>query len=157
MSILLAKNAEVLVTMVDQRRKLKNAGIYVEDGFIKQIGPSKELPAHADVVLDLSGQILLPGFVNTHHHLDQTLTRNLPAAQNNNLFPWLQVHHDLRHRRVLAPTQVHQVAKPPPPPQPRHLRLLHRAPPPSRATSYMPSAQIPVQPTFFLARVCWAG
>src|SRR6202023_4407450 len=126
MSTLLAKNAEGLVTMDGQRRELKNAGIYVEEGFIKQIGLNGELPATADVVLDLSGQILLPGFVNTHHHLDQTLTRNLPAAQNNNLFPWLQVHHDLRHRRVLAPTQVHQVAKPPPPPQPRHLRLLHR-------------------------------
>ena len=87
---LLAKNAEVLVTMDGQRRKLKNAGIYVEDGFIKQIGLTGELPATADVVLDLSGKIPLPGFVNTHHHLNQTLTRNLPAAQNNNLFPWLQ-------------------------------------------------------------------
>ena len=90
MPTLLAKNAEVLVTMDGQRRELKNAGIYVEGGFIKQIGQTGELPATADVVLDLSGQIVLPGFVNTHHHLNQTLTRNLPAAQNNNLFPWLQ-------------------------------------------------------------------
>jgi 8-oxoguanine deaminase len=90
MSTLLAKNAEVLVTMDSQRRELKNAGVYVEDGFIKQVGPNEELPVTADTVLDLSGQIVLPGFVNTHHHLNQTLTRNLVAAQNNNLFPWLQ-------------------------------------------------------------------
>src|ERR1700744_4404808 len=90
MPTLLAKNAEVLVTMDGQRRELKNAGIYVEGGFIKQIGLSGELPATADVVLDLSGQLVLPGFLNTHHHLNQTLTRNLPAAQNNTLFPWLQ-------------------------------------------------------------------
>jgi hypothetical protein len=90
MSTFLAKNAEVLVTMDSQRREVKNAGLYAENGFIKQIGPNAELPATADTVIDLSGQIVLPGFVNTHHHLNQTLTRNLPAAQNNNLFPWLQ-------------------------------------------------------------------
>src|SRR6266436_5773300 len=90
MATLLAKNAEVLVTMDGQRRELRNAGLYAEDGFIKHIGANEHLPAEADTVLDLSGQILLPGFVNTHHHLNQTLTRNLPAAQNNNLFPWLQ-------------------------------------------------------------------
>lgn len=90
MSTLLAKNADVLVTMDGERRELNGAGIYAENGFIKQIGPTGELPATADTVLDLTGQIVLPGFVNTHHHLNQTLTRNLPAAQNNNLFPWLQ-------------------------------------------------------------------
>src|SRR6202795_2262935 len=90
MSTLLAKNAEVLVTMDSQRRELKSAGLYVENGFIRQVGPSEELPATADTVIDLTGQIVLPGFVNTHHHLKQTLTRDLPAAQNNNLFPWLQ-------------------------------------------------------------------
>jgi len=90
MSTLLAKNAEVLVTMDSQRRELKNAGLYVEEGFIKHVGPNDELPATADTVIDLSGQNLLPGFVNTHHHLNQTLTRILFAAQNNNLFPWLQ-------------------------------------------------------------------
>jgi 8-oxoguanine deaminase len=90
MPTLLAKNAEVLVCMDSQRRELKGAGLYAEDGIIKQIAKNEELPATADTVLDLSGQIVLPGFVNTHHHLNQTLTRNLPAAQNNNLFPWLQ-------------------------------------------------------------------
>ncbi len=93
MPTLLAKNASVLVTMDDGRRELSNAGLFVRDGMIEQVGPTQQLPQGADVVLDLSGQIVLPGFVNTHHHLDQTLTRNLPAAQNNNLFPWLKVHY----------------------------------------------------------------
>jgi imidazolonepropionase-like amidohydrolase len=44
-----------------------------------------ELPAAADTIIDLCGQIVLPGFVNTHHHLNQTLARNLVAAQNNNV------------------------------------------------------------------------
>ncbi|MBV9642995.1 MAG: hypothetical protein JO334_05435 [Verrucomicrobia bacterium] len=51
------------------------------------MGPNGELPATADTVIDLAGQIVLPGFVNAHHHLNQTFTRNLAAAQNNNLFP----------------------------------------------------------------------
>ena len=93
MATLLAKNAEILVTMDGSRRELKGAGIHAVDGIITAIGDSEELPATADTVLDLSGQIVLPGFVNTHHHLNQTLTRNLPAGQNNNLFPWLKAHY----------------------------------------------------------------
>ena len=95
MSTLLAKNAEVLVTMDGNRRELKNAGLYAEDGIIKSVGFTENLPKTADAVIDLSGQIVLPGFVNTHHHLNQTLTRNLPAAQNNNLFPWLKAHYGI--------------------------------------------------------------
>src|SRR6185503_19948123 len=53
-------------------------------------GPSAELPATADEVLDLGGHIVLPGLVNTHHHLYQTLTRAVPAAQNAVLFDWLK-------------------------------------------------------------------
>lgn len=90
---LLAKNADVLVTMDPDRRELKNASIYSEDGVIKQVGPASELPQTADTVLDMTGQIVLPGFVNCHHHLNQTLTRNLPACQNNNLFAWLKGHY----------------------------------------------------------------
>ena len=90
---LLLKNADMLVTMDGERREIAGGGVYAVDGVIQQVGPSDDLPKHADKVIDASGQIVLPGFVNTHHHLNQTLTRNLPAAQNNNLFPWLQAHY----------------------------------------------------------------
>ncbi|MEO9527677.1 8-oxoguanine deaminase [Roseibium sp.] len=90
---LLVKNAEMLVTMDGARREIAGGGLYAEDGIIRQVGPTQDLPETADRVIDASGQIVLPGLVNTHHHLNQTLTRNLPAAQNTNLFPWLQAHY----------------------------------------------------------------
>lgn len=93
MSTLLARNADVMVTMDDQRRELRQASLFARDGFIEQVGPADALPRTADVVLDLAGQIVLPGLVNCHHHLDQVLTRNLPAGQNTNLFPWLRAHY----------------------------------------------------------------
>jgi cytosine/adenosine deaminase-related metal-dependent hydrolase len=89
MGTLLARNADVLVTMDPARRELRGAGLYAVDGFIRQVGETAELPATADVVLDLRGQIVLPGLVNTHHHLNQTLTRAFPAAQDAGLFDWL--------------------------------------------------------------------
>jgi cytosine/adenosine deaminase-related metal-dependent hydrolase len=93
MPTLLVRNAATLVTMDSARRELADAGLFARDGIIEQVAPTAELPSTADHVLDLRGQIVLPGFVNTHHHLDQTLTRNLPDAQNNNLFAWLKVHY----------------------------------------------------------------
>ncbi|MDF2372368.1 MAG: 8-oxoguanine deaminase [Rhizobiaceae bacterium] len=93
MATLLLKNADILVTMDGERREIANGGLYAEDGVITMVGPTASLPQTADQEIDASGQIVLPGFVNTHHHLNQTLTRNLPAAQNNNLFPWLKAHY----------------------------------------------------------------
>src|SRR5438876_10448561 len=93
MTTLLAKNADIVVTMDRQRRELKNAGLFARDGVIEHVGPAAELPAAADRVLDLEGHIVLPGLINCHHHLDQILTRNLPAGQNTNLFPWLKAHY----------------------------------------------------------------
>jgi 8-oxoguanine deaminase len=93
MSTLLAKNADVLVTMDASRRELRGAGLYAVDGFVRQVGATAELPGTADVVLDLAGQIVLPGLVNTHHHLNQTLTRALPAGQDAGLFAWLTAHY----------------------------------------------------------------
>src|SRR5699024_6533958 len=46
-------------------------------------------------IIDASGHILIPGLVNTHHHFYQTLTRNLPAGQNSNLFNWLVAHYPI--------------------------------------------------------------
>jgi len=90
MTTLLVKNAEIIVTMDGQDRELKGAAIFCRDGFIEAIGPLADLPQEADEVLDLSGHIVLPGLVNTHHHFYQTLTRALPAAQDANLFNWLK-------------------------------------------------------------------
>ena len=87
MATLLARNADVVVTMDGRRRELKNAGVFARDGVIEQVGLAAELPATADRILDLRGHILLPGMINCHHHLDQVLTRNLPAGQDTNLFP----------------------------------------------------------------------
>ena len=89
MSTLLVKNVEMLVTMDDQRRELKHASLYIKDGFIQAIGTAKDLPQTADEIIDLSGHIVFPGLVNTHHHFYQTLTRAVPKAQDANLFNWL--------------------------------------------------------------------
>lgn len=90
MPTLLVKNAAVLVTMDGQRREIAGGGLFARDGLIEQVGLSRELPETADQVLDLSGYLVLPGLVNTHHHFYQTLTRVIPAAQNANLFNWLK-------------------------------------------------------------------
>lgn len=86
---LLIKNADVLVTMDASRRELKGAGLFIEDNRIAAVGPSTELPVTADEVIDLAGHIVIPGLVNTHHHMYQSLTRAVPAAQDAELFGWL--------------------------------------------------------------------
>ena len=89
MPTLLIKHAYI-VTMDDRQREFPDGGLFVRDGFIELVGPTDELPASADEVLDLSGHVLLPGLVNTHHHFYQTLTRVVPPAQDANLFNWLK-------------------------------------------------------------------
>jgi len=100
MTTLLARNAEVVVTMDGARREIRGGGLFARDGIIEAVGPNESLPATADTVLDLTGQILLPGLVNCHHHLDQVLTRNVPAGQNAELFDWLQTHYRIWVRRT---------------------------------------------------------
>ena len=79
---ILIKNATLLVTMDGHRREIRDGGLFARNGFIEQIGILQDLPETADQVLDLSGHIVLPGLVNTHHHFYQTLTRAVPAAQD---------------------------------------------------------------------------
>src|SRR5512133_764604 len=88
MTTLLIKHAYIL-TMDDHQREIPDGGLFVRDGFLEQVGATGELPTAADEVLDLSGHLVLPGLVNTHHHFYQTLTRAVPAAQDANLFNWL--------------------------------------------------------------------
>ncbi|TEU00179.1 MAG: 8-oxoguanine deaminase, partial [Dehalococcoidia bacterium] len=86
----LLKHADLLATMGDDRRRIPDGGLFVRDSVIEQVGPTAELPAEADRVINARGMIVLPGLVNTHHHLYQTLTRAVPAAQDATLFQWLK-------------------------------------------------------------------
>ncbi|HML21204.1 MAG TPA: 8-oxoguanine deaminase [Aggregatilinea sp.] len=89
MATLLVKNALVLVTMDEARREIYGGGLFIRDNVIEAVGPTAELPDTADEVLDLSGHVIIPGLVNTHHHFVQTLTRAVPSVQNKELFDWL--------------------------------------------------------------------
>lgn len=106
MSTLLVQHADVLVTMDDQRREIKDGGLFIRDGFIESVGPNHDLPGTADEVLDLTGHIVVPGLINTHHHFYQTLTRAVPDAQNANLFNWLKTLYPIWGRMTAADIRV---------------------------------------------------
>jgi 8-oxoguanine deaminase len=87
---LLFKNAMVVATMDDARREIKDGWVFIEGNRIKAIGAPSDLPQIADEVIDAAGHVVLPGLINTHHHMYQTLTRAVPAAQDASLFGWLK-------------------------------------------------------------------
>ena len=94
----IALHADVLVTMDAQRREIKDGALVADGPVVQWVGASHELPAHylqqiddgSAQVLDMRGKVMTPGLVNTHHHMYQSLTRAVPAAQDAELFGWLQ-------------------------------------------------------------------
>jgi 8-oxoguanine deaminase len=89
-SMLLVKGADLLATMDDDQRCIAGGGLFARDNVVEQVGRADTLPSEADRVIDARGMVILPGLVNTHHHLYQTLTRAVPAAQDATLFEWLK-------------------------------------------------------------------
>ncbi|WP_218508468.1 8-oxoguanine deaminase [Variovorax sp. dw_308] len=94
---LVLRHADVVVTMDAARREIADGAVVVEGPAIAWVGPTSELPAQwrdalasggADAI-DLRGHVLMPGLVNTHHHMYQSLTRVVPEAQDAELFGWL--------------------------------------------------------------------
>ena len=90
MTTLLIRNAHTIATQNDAGDELHNASILLQDGLIASIGPAHEMPETADEVIDARGHLVVPGLVNTHHHMYQSLTRAVPAVQNAELFGWLR-------------------------------------------------------------------
>ncbi len=89
---MLMKNVKYLVTCDDEDRVLKGVNVYVRDGVIESIGTEVQT---ADEVIDGSHMVMYPGLINTHHHLYQTFSRNLPEVQNMELFPWLKTLYEI--------------------------------------------------------------
>jgi 8-oxoguanine deaminase len=86
---LLIRNARVLVTMDAERREIPNGAVFIRDNVIEQVGRSEDLPTTADEIIEAHNHVVMPGLVNTHHHMYQSLTRAIPAAQDAELFHWL--------------------------------------------------------------------
>ncbi|MEX0795452.1 MAG: 8-oxoguanine deaminase [Acidimicrobiia bacterium] len=87
MGTLLLRNIHTLATM--DGAEIEKASVLVRDGWVEQVGTADAVPEEADRIVDLTDHIVLPGLVNTHHHLYQTLTRAVPGAQDSTLFDWL--------------------------------------------------------------------
>lgn len=102
MPTLLVKNADALVTMNQRRDEIKNGAVLVEDNQIEWVGPGDNLDRYLsesrpdlarnglDRVIDARGCVVLPGLVNCHHHLYQTLTRTIGTGSGKVLFDWLK-------------------------------------------------------------------
>lgn len=94
---LIAINADVLVTMDDARREIAHGALVAQGAALEWVGETSALPARyramiddgSAQVLDMRGKVVIPGLVNTHHHMYQSLTRAVPAAQDAELFSWL--------------------------------------------------------------------
>ena len=93
MASLLIRSIRYLVTCDDKDQLLEDVDLYCEDGFIRQIGPHLDITA--DRTIDASHMLCYPGLVNTHHHLYQVFSRNLPQVQNMELFDWLKTLYEI--------------------------------------------------------------
>src|SRR5260370_14550124 len=106
---LFLKNA-LVVTMDRDRRELQGAHVHILDGKIHDLGVDLPAPAEVDETIDLSGLLVCPGFINTHHHMYQSLTRTVPAAQDASLFGWLKALYPIWSRltpeMILVSTQT---------------------------------------------------
>lgn len=85
---ILYKNATAIAVMDDERTVSRDADLLTDGPAVSRVAKNID-PSEADEVVDVSGQVILPGFVNTHHHLYQTLCRNIPRVQDIELFHWL--------------------------------------------------------------------
>ncbi len=107
---LLIRDIHTLVTMDSQERQLHGAFIYAERGEIKLVGSRLPRGLRATRTLDADNCLAVPGLINTHHHLFQTLTRAVPAAADAELFDWLRTLYPLWSRIDEEATHVAALA-----------------------------------------------
>lgn len=97
MSQILIHQAHCISTQDHQDRELRGASILIEDGRIKEVFEAKQfeergqhLLSKVDQVIDAKNHLVIPGMVNCHHHMVQSLTRAYLPVQNAELFSWLK-------------------------------------------------------------------
>ncbi|KPL19384.1 MAG: hydroxydechloroatrazine ethylaminohydrolase [candidate division Zixibacteria bacterium SM23_81] len=86
---ILFQNIYHLVTMNDRGERLSGVDLLIQGNKIAKIG--KDIDAPGAKLINASTSLVIPGLINTHHHLYQTLQRNIPAVQDAELFDWLKI------------------------------------------------------------------
>lgn len=90
---LLIRNIKSIISCDDKDTVYNNSYIYAENGIIKDINTMENLNSlynTSETIIDATDGVIYPGLINTHHHLYQTMSRNLPQIQNKELFEWLE-------------------------------------------------------------------
>ena len=113
----LVHEADLVATFDDARRELPGGSVLLRGRAIEAVYARGEVPAPVrdeararGEVIDARGLVVLPGLVSTHHHMCQSLTRAVPAAQDAELFTWLKVLYPiwsrLKPEMIFVSTQV---------------------------------------------------
>ncbi|MBV8031825.1 MAG: 8-oxoguanine deaminase [Betaproteobacteria bacterium] len=113
---LLVRGAEVVVTMDSARREIRGGSVLVSGREVQAVGTREEIdrlversPAKPTKTIDAKGCVVLPGLVNGHHHMFQSLTRVVGTGKGYGLFDWLKLLYAAwRH---LDPESAHVSAK----------------------------------------------
>jgi cytosine/adenosine deaminase-related metal-dependent hydrolase len=88
---LVVRDAEMLVTMDEQRRELPDGWVAITGGLVTGVGDGRTASPPAAEILSAAGSVVTPGFINTHHHTYQNLTRtSSPALGARSFFHWLE-------------------------------------------------------------------
>ena len=105
---ILIRNIYHLITGVQDEAPRRGVDLLIEGGRVANIGA--DLPSGGAKIIDGSTKLVIPGLVNTHHHMYQTLQRNLPAVQNAELFDWLVYLYEIW--KFLSPQAVRASTRP---------------------------------------------
>ena len=68
---------------------LTDAWVAIENNVVSGLGPEPYEGPPAAREIDARNHLVLPGFVNLHHHYSQSLTRVVPAGQKGRSLDWL--------------------------------------------------------------------
>ena len=95
-----------VVTMDAERRILAPGAVAIRGATIAAVGPADAVTAawEADSVIDTSGQVVLPGLINTHGHAPMVLYRGL--ADDLALMEWLERYIFPAEAKTVSPAMV---------------------------------------------------
>jgi len=89
MNRILFRDVDAIATFDPAGSELRGGWLLVEDGRIAGLGEGPLPVGPFDDIITGQDRVMVPGLVNTHHHLYQTLFRAVPGAQDKKLFDWL--------------------------------------------------------------------